>query len=195
MLSQEIHVAYHGSGAVDKFRDITDLPEEINCHFATICETFPPLYSTLLPSYLLNPSSPPTIQFGNIKATSTSHYLISFLEFIHVTLNKQNTSLAAAFVDFKKAFDLVDNTVVINKAISLGLPPHLIVWLVNFFTGRQQAVHYQGSMSSFQQLTCGVPQDTKMDPLCFLLLINDIHQHPSSLEVREQLHCGCANRQ
>ncbi|XP_045134445.1 uncharacterized protein LOC123518009 [Portunus trituberculatus] len=61
-------------------------------------------------------------QFGNIRATSTSHYLVSFLDFIHSHLDKRNTSLAVAFVDFKKAFDLVDHTVVINKAISLGLP-------------------------------------------------------------------------
>ncbi|MPC75358.1 hypothetical protein E2C01_069744 [Portunus trituberculatus] len=32
---------------------------------------------------------------------------------------------------------------------------------------------YQGSASSFQELTCGVAQGTKMGPLCFLLLIND----------------------
>ncbi|KAK8398046.1 hypothetical protein O3P69_003745 [Scylla paramamosain] len=112
-------------------------------------------------------------QFGNIKATSTSHYLTSFLEFIHSHLDKRNTSLAVAFVDFKKAFDLVDHTVVISKAVSLGLPPNLIAWLADFLTGRRQAVRYQGSVSNFQQLTCGVPMGTKMGPLCFLLLIND----------------------
>ena len=112
-------------------------------------------------------------QFGNIKATSTSHYLVSFLEFIHSHLDKRNTSLAVAFVDFRKAFDLVDHTVVINKAISLGLPLHLVAWLADFLTGRRQAVRYQGSVSPFQQLTCGVPQGTKMGPLCFLVLIND----------------------
>ncbi|MPC73854.1 hypothetical protein E2C01_068194 [Portunus trituberculatus] len=30
----------------------------------------------------------------------------------------------------------------------------------------------KGSMSSFQQFTCGVLQSTKMGPLCFLLLVN-----------------------
>ncbi|MPC20003.1 hypothetical protein E2C01_012933 [Portunus trituberculatus] len=64
-------------------------------------------------------------QFGNNRATSTSHYLISFLDIIHSHLDKRNTSLAVAFVYFRKAFDLVDHTVVINKAISLGFPSHL----------------------------------------------------------------------
>ena len=118
-----------------------------------------------------------TQQFGNIKSTSTSHYLVSFLEFVHSHLDKRNTSLAIAFVDFRKAFDLVDHTVVINKAITLGLSPYLIAWLADFLSGRRQAVRYQGSVSSFQQLICGVPQGTKMGPLCFLILINDALVH------------------
>ena len=112
-------------------------------------------------------------QFGNIKATSTSHYLVNCLEFIHSHLDKRDTSLALAFVDFKKAFDLVDHSVVINKAIDLGLHPDLTAWLADFLCGRQQAVRYQGSVSSLRQLTCGVPQGTKMGPLCFLMMIND----------------------
>jgi len=62
-------------------------------------------------------------QFGNMKSSSTTHCLVSFLDFIHSHLDKRNTSLALAFVDFKKAFDLVDHTVVITIAINLGLPP------------------------------------------------------------------------
>ena len=112
-------------------------------------------------------------QFGNVKGTSTSHYLISFLDFLHSHLDKRETSLALTFVDFTKAFDLVDHTVVINKAIRLGIPSHLVSWLADFLSARQQAVRYQGSVSSLRQLTCGVPQGTKMGPLCFLILIND----------------------
>ena len=85
-------------------------------------------------------------QFGNIKATSTTHYLTSFLEFVHGHLDKRNTSLAVAFVDFRKAFDLVDHTVVIKKAISLGLPHTLVAWLADFLTGRRQSVRYQGCL-------------------------------------------------
>ncbi|XP_063876996.1 uncharacterized protein LOC135109531 [Scylla paramamosain] len=112
-------------------------------------------------------------QFGNIIATSTSHYLTSFLDFIYSHLEKRNTSLAVAFVDFKKPLILLINFVLFSNAISLGLPPNLVAWLANTLSGRRQAVRYQGSVSNIQQLTCGVPQGTKMSPLCFLLLIND----------------------
>ena len=77
------------------------------------------------------------------------------------------------FIDFKKAFDLVDHTTIITKAVHLGLPPSLVAWLSDFLSDRRQAVRYQGCVSVFQLLTCGVPQGTKMGPLCYLILIND----------------------
>ena len=36
--------------------------EEINGHFSSICQTFPPLHTTSLPAYLPAPSPPPTVQ-------------------------------------------------------------------------------------------------------------------------------------
>ena len=53
-----------------------------------------------------------------MKSFSTTHCLVSFLDFIHNYLNKRNTSHSVAYVDLRKAFDLVDHTVVITKAKS-----------------------------------------------------------------------------
>ena len=41
-------------------------------------------------------------------------------------MDNRDTSLPLAFDDFRKAFDLVDHTFVINKDIDLGLYPDLI---------------------------------------------------------------------
>ena len=66
-----------------------------------------------------------------MKSFSTTHCLVSF------HLDKRNTSLAVAFVDYRKAFDLVDHTVVVTKAISVGLHPSLIAWLADFLHQRR----------------------------------------------------------
>ena len=112
-------------------------------------------------------------QFGNVKSSSTTHCLVNFLDFLHSHLDKRNTSLAVTFVDFRKAFDLVDHTVVLTKVVLFGIPPHLTAWLADFLTNRQQAVRYQGFVSPLLPLFCGIPQGTKMGPLCYLILIND----------------------
>ena len=112
-------------------------------------------------------------QYGNIRSTSTSHYLVSLLDYIYTNLEKRKTSVAATFIDFSKAFDLVDHTTVIKKAAALGLRECLVAWLADFLTDRHQAVRMQGATSTSLPLTCGVPQGTKIGPLCFLVLIND----------------------
>ena len=112
-------------------------------------------------------------QFGNIRASSTTHCLISFLDYLHTNLDKRKTSVICTFIDFKKAFDLVDHTIILSKAAaSTDIRECLIPWLVNF-SNRRQAVHIQGPVSSLEPLTCGLPQGTKMGHLCFLILIND----------------------
>ncbi|XP_076049109.1 uncharacterized protein LOC143029866 [Oratosquilla oratoria] len=65
-------------------------------------------------------------QFGNIKTSSTIHCLIDLLDLIHRKLDKCNTSLALTLIDFRKAFDLVENTNIIRKSIEIGLQPKAV---------------------------------------------------------------------
>ena len=133
-----------------------------------LCESFVSdwAYSDLAPTVDIQ-------QFGNMRSSSTTHCLISFLDFIYTNLEKRKTSVATTFIDFAKAFDLVDHTIIISKAASSSIRTSLIPWLADFLSDRRQAVRLQGSVSTFLPITCGVPQGTRMGPLCFLLLIND----------------------
>ena len=48
-------------------------------------------------------------QYGNIKGSSTSHYLVDILNSVHEGLDKPNHYAYLAAIDFTKAFDLVNH--------------------------------------------------------------------------------------
>lgn len=70
-----------------------------------------------------------------MNSSSTTHCHVSFLDFLHHNLDKRGNSMAMLFIDFGKAFDLVDLTV-INKEIKLGLQPHMAALLAGFISDR-----------------------------------------------------------
>ncbi|XP_076030449.1 uncharacterized protein LOC143018753 [Oratosquilla oratoria] len=58
-------------------------------------------------------------------------------------LDKRNTSLALTFIDFKKAFDLVDHNIIISKAIQLGIQPHLYTKLIPAFSDENPTLFFR----------------------------------------------------
>lgn len=67
--------------------------------------------------------------------SSITHCLVNFIDFLHIHLDKRNTTLDVASVDFRKTFDLADHTVVLCKIVQLGFPPHLAAWLADYLSG------------------------------------------------------------
>ena len=77
-------------------------------------------------------------------------------------------------VDFKKAFDLVDHQILINKMEIYGIKDEALMWFDSYLTNRKQLVSVHNNMSDFKQISCGIPQGSILGPLLFLLFINDL---------------------
>ena len=113
-------------------------------------------------------------QFGCLKGTST---MFCLLDMIHNWLTYLDSPghLRLCFLDFSKAFDRIGHNVLIEKLLVLGVRTSLIPWIISFLTNRRQRVKLAGSISDWLPITAGVPQGTKLGPILFLVMINNLN--------------------
>ena len=76
------------------------------------------------------------------------------------------------YLDFKKAFDSVPHKRLIGVFRQYGVTGRTLNWITDFLSGRQQRVVINDSRSSWQPVKSGIPQDSVLGPVLFLMYIN-----------------------
>ena len=77
-------------------------------------------------------------------------------------------------VDFSKAFDKVCHEILFLKLKCYGISGNLLERIKNFLTGRTPAVKVNGIRSSSRSVLSRIGQGSCLDPLAFLIYINDL---------------------
>ena len=73
------------------------------------------------------------------------------------------------FVDFKKAFDMIDRRLLLQKLAEYGFMNNAIMILESYFTNRKQLVKIGENKSNLIDIDLGVPQGSVLGPLLFLI--------------------------
>ena len=119
-------------------------------------------------------------QFGFREKHGTNTALIVLIDKISTAISNGDMVLGV-FLDFSKAFDTVDHSILLNKLYKYGIRGVAHKWVSSYLYGRQQFVSFNDNKSKTYSISCGVPQGSILGPLLFLLYVNDIAQVSSFL--------------
>ena len=70
-------------------------------------------------------------------------------------------------VDFRKAFDLVDHKILLNKLKCYKCDVNCLSWFESYLSNRTQRVSLNNNLSAPASVKCGVPQGSILGPLLF----------------------------
>ena len=116
----------------------------------------------------------PDFQFGFRKNKSTVDCIFVLSSIISKLVNCDKRKLYCAFVDFRKAFDLVYRNGIWHKLISNGVSSKMVHMLKAIYESVNSCVRVNGKLSDHFDTYMGVKQGEPLSPLLFIVFINDM---------------------
>jgi hypothetical protein len=136
-------------------------PKSVDSDLRPISHTL--VLSKLLVSFVfrrlfnhIKPSIDP-LQFGNMKRFSTTYGLIQMIHNWLTKLENPGSIIRCCMIDFSKAFDRIDHSILLHKLQQLNIPPILLNWCAEFLHYRYLRVKLAQNKSSWRPINAGVP--------------------------------------
>lgn len=92
---------------------------------------------------------------------------------------KVNYQFDTIFTDINKAFDTVDNGLLIDALDNLSIGNLLLYWLSFYLISRRQCVSINDLLSDISIITSGNFQSGHLSPLLFIIFMNSFNDYLS----------------
>ena len=114
-------------------------------------------------------------QFAYRKLHSTITSLLNVTDSWHSNVDRKNVNISL-FLDLKKALDTIDHDILLAKLQRYGICQKELAWFASYLTERQQYCYLNGQNSEKRLVSCGIPQESCLGPLLFILYTNDFEE-------------------
>ena len=112
-------------------------------------------------------------QSGFRQKHSCPTVLVKLIDQLMACLDKGDFG-GTLFIEFRKAFDVVDHSISIRKFSMYKIEEQCLLWFSSYLNNRQQAVMSDQGLSDFTQMEFGVLQGSILGLTLFLPFINDL---------------------
>ena len=121
-------------------------------------------------------------QYGALKGSSTSHYMVDLVNFVLYNQDLKNPlATHAVLYDFSKAFNRQEHNTLITILSDMGTPGWLLKLVIAFLEDRKIILRHKGASSEEESLLGGGPQGTKLGLFLYLIIINKAGYKPNQL--------------